>query len=251
VFPRIDRLSFFRTVTRTRRLDSAGTGHLSREIQVAKRTAFVTIGQAPRSDVTPDILAEVRTPLAVDEFGALDGMDADQVRAMAPDTGEERLVTRLKDGTEVIIGKKKTQKRLQELFTRLDGEGYDLIVLLCTGHFEPFRVKTPFLEPQLVVDNFVKGLSYGAKTLGVLVPNEKQTEEVHGIDGLEAKMSAATPYGAPRFAEAGRELADTDVIVMHCMGYSEAMRREVAEGARRPVLLSRRMVAQAIDLIIT
>jgi len=218
---------------------------------VAKRTAFVTIGQAPRSDVTPDILAEVRTPVTVEEFGALDGMDTDAVRAMAPDADEERLVTRLKDGTEVIIGKKKTQKRLQDLFTRLDKESYDLIVLLCTGHFEPFSVKTPFLEPQLVVDNFVKGLSYGAKTLGVLVPNEKQTEEFHGIDGLDAKLSFATPYGAPRFTEAASELADTDVIVMHCMGYSEAMRREVAESARRPVLLSRRMVAHAIDMLVS
>ena len=218
---------------------------------MAKRTAFVTIGQAPRSDVTPDILAEVRTPLTVEEFGALDGMDAAAVGAMSPDADEERLVTRLKGGTEVIIGKKKTQARLQDIFTRLDGEGYDLIVLLCTGHFEPFSVTTPFLEPQLVVDNFVKGLSYGAKTLGVLVPNEKQTEEFHGIDGLDAKLSFATPYGAPRFTEAAGELADTDVIVMHCMGYSEAMRREVASAARRPVLLSRRMVAHAIDLLVS
>ncbi len=218
---------------------------------MAKRTAFVTIGQAPRGDVTPDILAEVRSPLTVDEFGALDGMDADAVNAMAPDADDERLVTRLKDGTEVIIGKRKTQARLQQVFDRLDGEGYDLIVLLCTGHFEPFSVKTPFLEPQLVVDNFVKGLSYGAKTLGVLVPNEKQTEEFHGIDGLDAKLSFATPYGTPRFTQAARELADTDVIVMHCMGYSETMRREVAAVAKRPVLLSRRMVAHAIDLLIS
>jgi protein AroM len=223
----------------------------SGDFLVAKRTAFVTIGQAPRGDVTPDILAEVRTPLTVEEFGALDGMDAEAVRAMAPDADEERLVTRLKDGTEVIIGKKKTQARLQDLFTRLDKENYNLIVLLCTGHFQPFRVKTPFLEPQLVVDNFIKGLSYGARTLGVLVPDEKQTEEFHGIDGLDVKLSFATPYGAPRFTEAASELADTDVIVMHCMGYSEAMRREVAESARRPVLLSRRMVAHAIDLLVS
>lgn len=216
---------------------------------MATRTAFVTIGQAPRSDVVPDILAEVRTELAVDEFGALDGMDAAQVAAMAPAAGEERLVTRLKDGTEVIIGKDKTQARLQEILTRLDGEGYDLIVLLCTGHFRPFRVKTRFIEPQLVVDNFVKGLSYGARTLGVLVPNEKQTDEFHGIDGLDARLSFATPYGAPRLQEAGRELAGTDVIVMHCMGYSEAMRREVAAASGRPVLLSRRLVAHAIDLV--
>lgn len=214
-----------------------------------RHVAFVTIGQSPRSDVTPDILAEIRTPVSVDEFGALDDLDDAAIQAMAPEDGEERLVTRLRDGTEVIIGKSRTHARLQEIFARLDVQEYDLIVLLCTGHFAPFIVRTPFLEPQLVVDNFVRGLSYGARTLGVLVPNEKQTDEFHGIDGLESRLSFATPYGTPRFAEAGHELAGTDVIVMHCMGYSETMRREVAAAAGRPVLLSRRMVAHAIDLL--
>jgi protein AroM len=216
-----------------------------------KRAAFVTIGQAPRDDLTPDILAESRCPLEVTEVGALDDLDADAIRAMAPHDGEECLVTRLKDASQVIIGKDKTHTRLQEIFTRLDGEGFDLIVLLCTGKFPPFNVSTPFIEPQLVVDNFVKGLSFNARELGVMVPDEKQIDEFHGIDGLDSVVSFASPYAGGRFDDAGRKLAGCDIIVMHCMGYTQAMRREVAAASGRPVLLSRRLVAHAIDLLLT
>ncbi|SMF59290.1 protein AroM [Tistlia consotensis] len=218
---------------------------------MAKRSAFVTIGQAPRVDLTPEILAEVRCPLDVVEVGALDGLSDAEVAALAPGAGEERLVSRLVDGREVILGKTRIQQRLQALFDELDGQGFDLIVLLCTGHFEPFRVKTLFLEPQLAVDHFVQGLAYGAETLGILVPNEKQIDEFHGIDGKQSRVSFASPYGEERFEAAGRELAGTDLVVMHCMGYSEAMRRRVAAASGRPVMLSRRIVAHAVDLLLT
>ena len=218
---------------------------------MAKRTAFVTIGQAPRDDVTPAILAEVRCPLDVVEIGALDGLADAAIDALAPGAGEERLVSRLADGREVILAKPKIQQRLQRLFEELDREHYDLIVLLCTGHFQPFRVGTLFIEPQQVVDHFVQGLAYGAGTLGILVPDKKQIDEFHGIDGMRTTVSFASPYGEERFEEAGRELSGTDLVVMHCMGYSEGMRRRVAAAANRPVMLSRRMVAHAIDLLLT
>lgn len=218
---------------------------------VAKRTAFVTIGQAPRVDLTPEILTEVRCPLDVVEVGVLDGLDDAAVAALGPDDGEQRLVSRLADGREAILGKTKIQQRLQQLLTELDREGYDLIVLLCTGHFEPFHLRTPFIEPQQVVDHFVQGLAYGSETLGILVPNEKQIDEFHGIDGKQSKVSFASPYGEDRMEAAGRELATTDMIVMHCMGYSEDMRQRLAAAAGRPVMLSRRLVAYAIDLMLT
>ena len=127
-------------------------------------------------------------------------------------------------------------------------------MLLCTGHFGAFRLKTAFLEPQHAVDHFVQGVTYGVQQLGVLLPNEKQIDEFHGIPGVATKFGYASPYveeSAAQLRIAGQALADTGAIVMHCMGYSEAMRRQVMEQAHRPVLLSRRIVAHAIDLILS
>lgn len=219
-------------------------------IDKQKRVAFVTIGQAPRPDLTPDIVAAMRMPVIVSEYGALDGLDGAAIAALAPDRDEPRLVTRLRDGREVLLGKTKMQRRLQGLFDRIDGEGFDLIVLLCTGQFEPFALRTLFLEPQPVVDHFVEGLAHGARTLGVLVPNAAQIGEFHGIADKRIVGASASPYSDGDFEAAGRALAGTDMVVMHCMGYSEAMRRRVAATAGRPVMLARSLVAHGIDLLL-
>jgi len=218
----------------------------------SKRTAFVTIGQTPREDLTPEIIAEMRSPVSVREYGALDGLESEAIAALGPGAGEARLVTRLRDGRQVLLGKTKMQRRLQDMFDRLDDEQFDLVVLLCTGQFEPFAVKTLFLEPQPVVDHFVRGLSHRAGTLGVLVPDAAQKNEFHGIEGKRIVMASASPYSGGDFEGAGRALAaaDADMVVMHCMGYSEPMRQRVAAAARRPVMLARSLVAHGIDILL-
>jgi protein AroM len=216
--------------------------------------AFVTIGQSPRTDVLPEILAEVRTPISPTERGVLDDLTLPEIRALAPGANDERLVSRLRDGTEVLLAKPAIESRLRSEFAALDTQGFDLIVLLCTGHFEKFHLKTPFLEPQHAVDHFVQGLTYGVRQLGVLLPNVKQIDEFHGIPGAETAFAYASPYTSAsetELAAAAKSLAGTGAIVMHCMGYTEQMRRQVMATARRPVHLSRRIVAHAIDLILS
>ncbi|MDR3533618.1 MAG: AroM family protein [Rhodopila sp.] len=218
------------------------------------RVAFVTIGQSPRSDVMPDILAETRVRFEVTERGALDGLDDAAIAALAPRPGEERLVSRLRDGREVLLGKPAIDRRLHEILAELDEGGFDLLVLLCTGEFSRFTLRTPFIEPQHTVDHFVQGLAYGAQRIGILLPNAVQIEEFHGIPGVETKAASASPYLAGNEAalrEAAASLADTDIIVMHCIGYSEAMRQVVKQASGRPVLVSRRLVAHAIDLVLS
>ncbi len=64
----------------------------------------------------------------------------------------------------------------------------------------------------------------------------------------------ASPYAAdplPALQAAGASLAGTDRIAAHCVGYTEAMRQEVMRASGRPVLLARRLVAHAIDLLLT
>jgi protein AroM len=57
------------------------------------------------------------------------------------------------------------------------------------------------------------------------------------------RVTNASPYEGDRFLEAGRELACCDVIVMHCMGYTAAMRRKLAEGAGVPTISAPELVA--------
>jgi protein AroM len=221
---------------------------------LARRVAFVTIGQSPRPDLVPEMLAEARIPITPCERGVLDRLDDAEVAELAPKPGEECLVSRLRDGREVFLAKPAIERRLQTVLGEIDRMGFDLVILLCTGRFGGFGLATPFIEPQHTVDHFVRGLAYGRDRIGLLLPHPQQIADFHGIPGLSPRFAAASPYVAESEAEldaAAAELSESGMIVMHCMGYSEAMRRRVAAAARCPVLLSRRLVAHAIEMMLS
>lgn len=213
-----------------------------------KRVVFVTIGQSPRDDLVPEMLERIGPGIEPVEVGALDDLGPGAIARLAPRDGDPTLVSRLRDGTEVVISKTWTQRRLAEIMHDLDGRGFDLIVLLCTGHFEGLRSRTLMVEAQRVVDHTVDAVSEDGRTVGVMVPLAAQMDEFHvrSHGQTSVVMAHASPYSDGRFEDAARELAKTDLIVMHCIGYSEAMRRRVAAVSGKPVLLARRLVANAV-----
>jgi protein AroM len=224
----------------------------SREQAMTRRAAFVTIGQSPRDDIVPAMRERIGSGLEIVEHGALDTLSRAEISAIAPRAGEHRLVTRLRDGGEVVVGKAAMRDRLQALLDDLDRDGLEIIVLLCTGYFEGLRSRALLVEAQRVVDHLTQALTEGASRIGLLVPHAEQIAELHEIapGRTGVKAAFASPYCGDRFALAGRELAECDLIVMHCMGYSEAMRSAVADASGRPVLLAQRMLAGAVAQLV-
>ena len=217
-----------------------------------KRIAFVTVGQAPRTDMVPEILDRLDGKVDAQEFGALDGLSRAEIDEMHPPPGEPSLATRLRDGSEVVTGKRQTHQRLQGLFEKLDKQGFDAITLLCTGYFPHLETRTLLIESQRVVDATVDALALGCRNLGVMVPLKRQIGEFHLQSNDERRVTGSyySPYAEDRLEQATRELKDCDLIVMHCMGYSEAMRARAAEVVDKPVLLARRIVASAVQQLI-
>ncbi len=120
-------------------------------------------------------------------------------------------------------------------------------VLLCTGAFPDLRPSGLVIRAQAVVDHLAAALAAGAERVGILVPLEEQTRWAGDhMTGTPVTVSHASPYRPDRLETAAHELAGADLIVMHCMGYTEAMRATVAAVTGRPVLLARRAVAAAI-----
>ena len=217
-----------------------------------KRVAFVTIGQSPRVDLVPEMLERIGDGIEPVEIGALDDLTDDAIARLVPGAGDQTLVSRLRDGREVVIGKAWTRDRLAGLMDELDRRDFDLIVLLCTGHFEGLRSRTLMVEAQRVVDHAVEAVTEDGRAVGVMVPLARQIDEFHlraygrSHGHTSVTMAHASPYSDGRFEDAARELAKTDLIVMHCIGYSEAMRQRVASVSGKPVLLARRLVANAV-----
>jgi protein AroM len=215
---------------------------------MSHRFAFVTIGQTPRTDLVPELLALLPKDVTVEEFGALDGLDDEPIAALTPGSEEPRLVTRLRDGRQVVLRKAWVQERLQEILGRIDAEVFRATVLLCTGEFPGLAGPGLFVDAQHLVDHGTAALSAGASRLGVMLPLAQQARDFHlqPAVGQELLFSHASPYEGDRFAAAARDLAAADLIVMHCMGYTEAHRERVAQVSGRPVLLARRLVATGL-----
>ncbi len=210
--------------------------------------SFVTIGQTPRTDMVPDLVARLPAGTAIREVGALDGLDSAAVAALGPAPGEARLVTRMADGSQAVVGKSKMHARLQGV---LDGLGRDpsaVTVLLCTGEFPGLRGPGVFLDAQHLVDHGVAALCAGMARVGLLLPAAEQADEFHWKPAPHQELSVtwASPYVGDRFDEAARELSGCDAVVMHCMGFTEEQRTRVARASGRPVLLARRFVAAAV-----
>jgi protein AroM len=216
------------------------------------RLAFVTIGESPRDDIVPEMLADIGGDVQAFEFGALDGLSEDEIRALAPRPGETSFATRRRNGSEVTIAKERVEVLLEERLARIDREGYDAVVLLCTGtHVAPLR-HTLMIEAQRVVDSMVEAMAASSRRLGVLLPLERQIAEFpqrHVFTSMPM-LAAASPYAGDDIAAKALALADCDLVIMHCMGYSEAMRAKVRSAISAPVLLSRRIVSGAIRQII-
>ena len=79
-----------------------------------KRVGAITIGQAPRTDVMEDIGDILGKELTLVQAGALDGLTAAEIEALRPDGTGNTLVSRLRDGTGVILQEQKILPLLQQ-----------------------------------------------------------------------------------------------------------------------------------------
>lgn len=213
---------------------------------------LVTIGQAPRDDVTPELLAQFTEVPEVVEVGALDGYaDAAAVEAeFAPEPDEARYVTRLVDGSSVTVRKRAVHELVGDRLQELESE-VDVIGLLCTGSFPEYDTAVPLLEPSELLYAWSVGLA--PTTVTVLMPDpaqEAQTADKWGE--FDVVPVAVDPYDAEASFEtaAGEIPPATDLVVMDCIGYTESMRRTVRDVADAPVLLGRSVLAKTAEEVL-
>ena len=215
-----------------------------------KHIGIVTIGQSPRSDVVPEIQAHLGDHVEVLEHGALDGLTLAEVKNYAPEPGMLPLVTRMRDGMEVIVAKEKLLPRLNEVMTALDGKGVDMILLLCNGDFPVFDTSCLVIEPQRLVDGCVAGLLREGHRLGVLVPVPEQENWVRQrLTAVSPNLTVAvaSPYEGQKPLEAAcQRLRDDgcDVIVLYCMGFNRQLGAKVRSLCSAPVIVSSALVAR-------
>lgn len=215
--------------------------------------ALVTIGQAPRVDVLPDLLP-VLVGRRYAEYGALDHATEDELRAIAPVGDEVPLVSRMRDGSRVSMAHRRVLPLIAAAVERAAADGAEAALLMCTGHFEPFAASIPVYAAEPLAQQAIVESVTG---FGVMNPVPEQVEESRGRwearVGGRVPVAAADPYTATdaQLADAGRELVahGATSIVLDCFGYSAAMARTVHAATGLPVHLTRTIaVRRALGL---
>ncbi|PSK67298.1 hypothetical protein B0E53_00740 [Micromonospora sp. MH33] len=203
------------------------------------RLGLVTIGQAPRTDLIPD----VETALSgVDwvEHGALDLLDADGIARLGPRGGERTLVSRLRDGSRVRLGATSIAPALDDALRRCVADRCGAVLVLCTGRVEHGPASVPVLHAEDLAHELMVGL-VGEGRLGVLCPVPEQLTDIRerweGRLGRSVVAAAVDPYtaGLDEVAAAGRSItADgADAVFLDCIGYTREQREVLAaEGIR-------------------
>lgn len=219
----------------------------------ARVLGTLTIGQAPRPDVTPIIDRHVPAAVRRIHRGVLDGLSRvaidDRYR---PEPGEAVLVTRLHDGHEVALSRRRMRDGVQRALAALEAEGADVILLLCTGTFEALECRSAWLvEPDHIIPGTVRGL-IEQRQLGVIVPIAGQIESERDKWRTLARppmFDTVSPYSAPPEAvcAVGARLREggAAAILLDCIGFTERHRAALAP-LGLPVILSNAIVAKAV-----
>jgi protein AroM len=213
----------------------------------------VTIGQSPRADLTGELAAYLPAGTSLLEHGALDDLDPSAIAALAPDADDDTLTSRLRDGEPVVLDRKRLVPRLEEAISALEQQGAEVSLLVCTGTFPPLHHERPLLDAERLLVSGVGAVVDGSGPLGVVAPLPAQQNVLAGrwerALGVPVLVDNADPYAdgaADAIPEAAGRLArqGARMVLLDCMGYTEAAREAVTARTGIPVLLARSVVGR-------
>jgi AroM protein. len=210
----------------------------------------ITVGQAPRVDVTADIMDILGPGTELLERGGLDGLTREEIEAFAPQGDDYVLVSRLTDGSSVTFAEKYVIPRLQAAIRDLEAAGVTMIMVFCTGAFPAeLTSSVPMLFPNDLIQAVVPLLTRRSSIITV-TPSPLQIEQNQQKWQNHVKKCttiAVSPYGDYQaVAEAAAQIADTDadLIVLDCIGFTKQMKELFMKVTGKPVVLPRTLLAR-------
>lgn len=221
---------------------------------------MLTIGQAPRDDVVPAMREFLPPGLQIAQRGALDGLSKGEIAAYTVIEGEAGIVTKLTDGSSVLLSHRKILPAMQAQADRLvHDDGVDLIVVLCGANWSALRSEKLIVNPGTLFPAAIGSLAAGRR-LGIIKPDAGQVQKEqsrYAELGIDAVVTSASPYvGSERLnlaTEAATTLRDAEceLVWMTCVGMDAAMREVVARITGVPVILAHALLARIVTELLT
>lgn len=215
------------------------------------KVGLFTIGQSPRLDVVPEISPLLLPNIEIVEEGLLDGIPQEEIDLLKPEFGENPLVTRLKDGSQVQLSEKKINTMIHDAIDRMrTKKNVRAVGVLCTHDFHDIRFSFPVIFPHSIL-NFQITQTFQIHNIGVVIPLEDQVRMAKGKWDIEkVTVEVKSPY------QEGKEWEDiaqifiqekVEAVILDCIGYTEQDKRDLQNLLPCPILLPRAVLAQAIN----
>lgn len=214
-----------------------------------RRLGVLTVGQAPRDDITPTLRAVFGEPVHLQQCGALDGLTDAGVADLAPIDGETPLETRLLSGDPVLVAEERLKPLLRAVADRLTSS-CDVTFVLCSGEFPALAESHPaVVQPVHILRGAVTAFCRN-RVLGIIGPPSDMTEALARWGAFAGAVitSAASPYGHDgEVAAAAADLAErgAQIMFLNDMAFT-AEHRAAAAIAGVPVLCALTVVARVL-----
>lgn len=216
---------------------------------MSKQIGVITIGQAPRTDLLPEVKKFFPSHVEFIQRGVLDHFDDEKLEQIKPEPRQTTLVSRLKDGTSATMAKEKIIPIVQQIIDDFNRDQVNLIIVACTGEFKPFQSDVPIIYPDFLLNHVAQGIFRNKGKIGVIVPLPEQYESIEQkwkSAGFQAICVASSPYvfDEQSLIMATKELEHLDIntIVLDCIGYTQQMKDIVNMHSSKNVILSRNIV---------
>jgi len=221
---------------------------------MSMKIGAITIGQAPRVDVTADIMDIFGGTVELLQGGGLDGLTKEDIAQYAPEEGDYVLVSRLNDGTSVTFAEKHILANLQKRIDELEEAGVKLIMFFCTGDFpETLQSRNvPLVYPCHLLHRIVPLLTKKSSIITVTPSPLQVSQSEEKWKGYVDKVTAvpASPYGdwetLEKAALAIKEM-DGDLVVLDCIGFTQEMKDMFVRKTGKLVVLPRTLLARVIS----
>lgn len=216
------------------------------------KIGMVTPGQSPRDDIVPEMTRYLHKEVDILQAGGLDEISKEEVaQRLNPESDNDLLVTRMRDGSSVTVSEAKITPLVQHCVEKLEREDAAIIVLLCTGNFPTLHSTRLLLKTGDIFTGVVRNISQGNR-IGVMIPHPVQagrSQQKWGRLGIEIKVAEASPYSSMDATKAAAERLrreELSLIALDCLGYNERMKEVVRNITNKPVVLPRSILARVL-----
>lgn len=222
---------------------------------MARIVGAVSTGQTPRPDIVPALRELLGHGFDVLERGALDGLSSEQIAHIGSQEEDETLVTRLVDGTFVVVSARQITPLLQDAIDDVMAGGAEAIALLSTTGFHELHADVPLVLPRALLKDSVDAL-LPAGVLGVLVPlpgREQQAVDRWQTAQRAVSINYASPTGDPRDVERVAHFFafhKVDAVVLDGISYTRAQAKTIGDIVKKPVVIPKVVLAQKLKEIL-